>query len=188
MVGILDFYLSLQNGYFIGGDFMKKRYLTVLISMVIIFLVYALISKSYNSNLKIEELDEDIIFDYLDNKTDNIAYSNKGKMYSSYKILGIEGRKIYIWMTKVEYLIVDNQIIHEGGDSVSLPMVLKVRKKDNNNLITHHKYPKDGIGYSESIKKLFPDYIQFPDNEELLELNLLTKIRAEEDFHNGIFK
>lgn len=169
---------------------MKKRYLTIsLVSMFIIFLAYGLISKIHNTNLQTVELDEDIILDYLDNKTDNIAHSNKGKMYSSYKILGREGRKIYIWMTKVEYLIVDNQITHEGGDSVSLPIVLKVKKNTNNNiLITHHKYPKDGIDYSKSIKKIFPYYIQFPDNEELLQLNLLTKIRAEEDFHNGIFK
>ena len=168
---------------------MKKKCLIVfLLLMLIIFLVYGLISKIYNTPLQIIELDEDIILNYLDNKPDNIAHSNKGKMYSSYKILGIEGRKIYIWMTKVEYLIVDNNITHEGGGLVSIPVVLKVKKKNNNILIINHKYPVDGISHDKSIKKLFPSYIQFPDNEELSKLYLLTKIRAEEDLNKGIFK
>lgn len=144
--------------------------------------------KTPHSPLQISKSDKNIILNYLDNKTDDIAYPNKGKMYSSYKILGTEGKKIYIWMTKVEYLIVDNNITHKGGALVSLPVVLSVQTKNNNILITNHNYPTDGIDYSTSIKKLFPSYIQFPHNEELSKLYQLTYTRAEEDFHKGIFK
>ncbi|MDN5316849.1 MAG: hypothetical protein PWR08_973, partial [Thermoanaerobacterium sp.] len=35
-------------------------------------------------------------------KTNDIAYPNKGKMYSAFELLGTDKDKIYIWLVKEE--------------------------------------------------------------------------------------
>lgn len=133
-------------------------------------------------NFDISEDDENIILNYLDKETYDIAYSRNGRMYSSFKLLGAQQGKLYIWMTKVEYFKIKDFITHANGDSVSLPLVLYINKTDNKLSIKKHAFPRDGVDNGKDIAKLFPANIKFPSNDEILKLIQLTQTRAEENF------
>jgi hypothetical protein len=50
-----------------------------------------------NNTIKITQNDEKVILEYLDTKTDDIAYPSKGnKTYSAFNLLGTDIDKIYI--------------------------------------------------------------------------------------------
>jgi hypothetical protein len=76
--------------------------------------------------LKITQNDKKIILNYLDTKTNDIAYPSKGKMYSAFELLGTDKDKIYIWLVKEEYIKTGTNL--ERGQGVSLPVVLKIKK------------------------------------------------------------
>lgn len=167
---------------------MKMRVLSVIMLVALIIFSGLSLSEKFSTNndtndtLKITQDYEKVILDYLDNKTNNIAYSKKGKMYSAFKLLGTSQNKLYIWMLKVEYFKAGDNITHEGGDAVSLPVVLNVKKTKKGLTIVNHKYSKDGENYNKHVRKLFPSGIEFPDNDEMIKLEQIIKNRAEENF------
>ncbi len=151
-------------------------------SFILIFVLTGCTQKNATNNLKITQSDEDIIYEYLDTKTDDVAkpVTKGGKMYSAFHVFGTDNDKIYIWLSKIEYVKSNNQVINEGG-AVSCPLVLNINRKDDPFSIVSHKYPEDGVNNGKSIKKLFPSDIRekmkgYKDN-----LNEVTKNRAEKD-------
>lgn len=161
---------------------MKSRTLLIIILMIMLVLPGCSVSRTTsNDALKITNDDEKIILEYLDKNTNDIASPTKGKMYSSFLLLGTSKDKIYIWVAKVEYLIMNGNVTDEGGNAVSLPVVLNVKKNGKSLSIISHKYPEEGEDNGKSTKKLFPSDIKFPGNDELLKLNEITKTRAEEN-------
>lgn len=157
-----------------------------LLATIIIFSGCNLSKKVSTNNLEISKIDQKVILEYLDEKTDDILSSKRGKVYSSFKLLGENKDEIYIWVVKLEYFNEGSEISHDGGDAVSIPVVLKFKLKDNNISILSHKYPNDGQNYNQSVKKLFPNNIKFPNNEEVLKLNESATKRAEEDMRKEL--
>lgn len=165
---------------------MNSRLLFIVILVTtIVFLGGCCYSKNISTDTsEIRQVDEKIILDYLDNKTNDLASSQRGKMFSAFMLLGTTHDKIYLWVTKIEYLNVGNKITHEGGDAVSAPIVLSVKKTDTSLNIISHKFPEDGKNFGKDVKRLFPPNIQFPQNEDKVRLEEITKTRAEEDLLN----
>lgn len=110
--------------------------------------------KNSSNSLKITKDDEKVILEYLDKKTNDISSPRGGKMYSAFDILGTDSNRIYIWMLKEECLKQGNEVKMTNG--VSLPVVLNIEIVTNKIVIKSHKFPGDGEGNGESIKRLFP--------------------------------
>lgn len=162
---------------------MKMRGLFTIILIVLIVFSGCNSSKNISfDTLKITKDEENLILDYLDNKTNDIARSKNGKMYSAFKLLGASQDKLYIWVSKVEYFKEGNEITHKCGDAVSTPVVLTFKKTDKSISIVRHEHPKDGESYNKNVKKLFPPNIKFPDDDERSKLVQITKERAEENY------
>jgi hypothetical protein len=169
---------------------MKIRTFLIFVSILSIIIVFA----GCNSNqkiittnpLKITQNDKKIILNYLDTKTNDIAYPSKGKMYSAYELLGTDKDKIYIWLVKEEYIKAGTNL--ERGQGVSLPVVLKIKKSSKGISIISPDFPKDGVNYNKDVKKLFPANIRFPNNEEIKNLVKVIETRAEEDLKNSPIK
>lgn len=159
---------------------MKKIVLLVVLLCTIIILAFVLSKNGSHEIIKITENDEKVILEYLDKKTNDIAKPIKanGKMYSSFKLLGTDQNEIYIWLVKMEYTKIGEQVSNEGN-AVSVPVVLKVNKNNKGISIISHKYPEDGINYGKNIKRLFPSNLKFPDYEDKAKLEEVTKDRAE---------
>jgi len=147
---------------------MKIKILFIILSFIIILSGCNVSKKQSTDTLKFTQDDEKRILEYLDTKTNNIAYSKKGKMYSAFKLLGTERNKIYMWVSKVEYFKLENTITHENGDAVSLPIVLDIEKSGNSFIITGHNIPEDGENFGKSTKSLFPSNIKFPKGSSLV--------------------
>ncbi|KAA5806606.1 MULTISPECIES: hypothetical protein [Thermoanaerobacterium] len=169
---------------------MKIRSFLIFVSILSIIIVFAgcnLSQKITTTNpLKITQNDKKIILNYLDTKTNDIAYPNKEKMYSAFELLGTDKDKIYIWLVKEEYIKTGTNL--ERGQGVSLPVVLKIKKNSKGISIISHDFPKDGVNYNKDVKKLFPANIRFPNNEEIKNLVKVTETRAEEDLKNSPIK
>lgn len=116
------------------------------------------IAKNPTNSLKITKEDEKAILEYLDTKTNDISSPRAGKMYSAFEVLGMDSNKIYIWMLKEEYLKQGSEIKMTNG--VSLPVVLNIEVVEDKIEIKSHKFPEDGEGNGESIKKLFPENVR----------------------------
>ncbi|MCP2238768.1 hypothetical protein [Thermoanaerobacterium thermosaccharolyticum] len=169
---------------------MKIRTFWVLASILSIIIVFTGCSSTpkitATNTLKITQNDKKIILNYLDTKTNDIAYPSKGKMYSAFELLETDKDKIYIWVVKEEYIKVGATL--ERGQGVSLPVVLKIKKSSKGISIISHNFPKDGVNFNKDVKKLFPANIRFPNNEEMVKLIEVTKTRAEEDLKNTLIK
>lgn len=164
---------------------MQSKLLLIIIPLAMIVVLgggggYYYLKKISTATSNITRADENIIYDYLDNKTNDLAYSKRGKMYSAFKVLGTSQDKLYLWVLKREYSKVGKTF--PDGDAVSVPVVLSVIKIGNNLIIISHKAPEDGDNYGKSLKKLFPSNIHFPiSNDDRNYLEEATRIRAEED-------
>ena len=137
---------------------MKRRFLAFILLLLILFILGGRNStpKDATNTLKITEADEEIIQEYLDTKTNNISSPNQnGKMYSTFEILGTDSNKIYVWMLKYEYLGKGKGLTN----GVSIPIVLYIQAEEYEIRIKNHKYPKDGMEYGKSLKKLFPQNV-----------------------------
>lgn len=164
---------------------MKLRLLLLIVSAALLAFSGGYVhSKNVSTEtLEITQTDEKIILDYLDNQTNDLASPHRGRMYSAFNLLGTRRNKIYLWVTKIEYLQAGGKITHEGGDAVSSHVVLYVKKTGKNFRILSHKFPDDGENYFKSLKKLFPPDIQSPNYDDNLKLKEITRTRAEEDFN-----
>jgi len=84
---------------------------------------------------------------------------------------------------KEEYLKKNQQGTMVSG--VSLPVVLYVKAGKDKIEIEDHKYPEDGVGNDESIKKLFPESVRkvifVNNNERVKQLEETIKNRVKED-------
>ena len=141
-------------------------------------------SKVNSANIvKITQNDEKTILDYLDTKTQDIANSSKGKVYSAFKIIGTEQDKIYIWLVKKEYFKKEGLSYLEDGSVVSLPVVLYAKRNESGISVIGHKFPPDGVDYGKKVTRLFPPYIrkEFPDYDVKDKLIEDTLIRAKKD-------
>ncbi|MEG6565701.1 hypothetical protein V6B95_01860 [Thermoanaerobacterium saccharolyticum] len=169
---------------------MKIRTFLIFVSILSIIIVFAGCNSSQKittaNPLKITQNDKKIILNYLDTKTNDIAYPSKGKMYSAFELLGTDKDKIYIWVVKEEYIKAGTNL--ESGQGVSLPVVLKIKKSSKGISIISHDFPKDGVNHNKDVKKLIPANIRFPNNEETVKLVEVTKTRAEEDLKNSLKK
>jgi hypothetical protein len=164
---------------------MKIGTIFIFIFSIIIFFTGCNSTKAEaTNNLKITRNDEKVILEYLDMKTKDIANSSKGKMYSTFKLLGTDDDRIYIWLVKKEYLKKEGQNTPGSGSVVSLPVVLFVNKGEKGISITSHNTPPDGANFGKAVSRLFPTNIRekFPDSDAKDKLVETTLIRATEDF------
>lgn len=156
-----------------------KRYLfLIFISILLIFSGCDDTPKNSLDTLKLTPQDERKIEEYLDTRTEDISSPDQGgKMYSAFKVLGTDTDKIYLWMLKYEYLKQSSELTN----GVSLPVVLTIKTKDNQIIIEHHRFPKDGSEYGASLTKLFPqnirDQISSNHNETVKALEQIIKDR-----------
>ena len=158
-----------------------KRNLLILITVSIILGLFGCGVKNASNVLEITDSDREMIVEYLETKTDDIMPSHDGKtMVSVMEFLGTDKNKVYIWAYKSEYVKFQGEV-KQVGDSVSLPVVLNVRKENGELKIVNHKYPLDGERYRTDVKKLFPpnmiELFYFVDRDKLPDV---AKIRAEE--------
>lgn len=160
---------------------MKIGTIFVLVLGISLILAGCYLTKKPTDPIKITENDKKVILEYLDTKTNDIARPSRGKMYSAFKLLGTDQDKVYIWLVKLEYFKVGNKITHEDGDAVGTPVVLYIKKNDKGISITKHKYPEEGEYWGKSVKRLFPPNIRFPDYNDKVNLEKITKSRAEEN-------
>lgn len=156
----------------------KFYFFLVLIQILLIFGGCDSTNENSSNTLALTLQDEQRIEEYLDTRTEDISSLYQGgKMVSAFKILGTDADKIYLWMLKYEYLGES----HELTNGVSLPVVLATATKDNQIVIEHHSFPKDGSAYSDSLKQLFPknvrDQISKNPNEMVKELEQIIKNR-----------
>lgn len=163
---------------------LRLIFVIVLVTIIVFSGGYSYSKNVSTETLEITQADEKIILDYLDNETNDLASPHRGKMYSAFNLLGTSRNKIYLWVTKIEYLQVGDKITHEGGDAVSSHVVLYVKKTGKNFRILSHKFPDDGENYVKSLKKLFPPNILRPNYDDNLKLEEITRTRAEEDMAN----
>ncbi|GKX31551.1 hypothetical protein SH1V18_40310 [Vallitalea longa] len=138
---------------------MNKKFVFVFIIIVMfIFILTLFINNDSTTISEISQNDEKKILEYLDTKTNDISSPSKGKMYSSYDLLGIEENKIYIWLVKEEYITKDHA--ESKGNIVACPVVLYATKNNNNELlIENHNFPEDGKNYGKNLKRFFPENI-----------------------------
>ncbi|MGD1838427.1 MAG: hypothetical protein ACPKPY_10275 [Nitrososphaeraceae archaeon] len=167
---------------------MNKKFIFIFIIIVIFIFILTLFVNNNSTNIsKISQNDEKEILEYLDTKTNDISAPSRGKMYSSYDLLGIEENKIYIWLVKEEYIILRDHV-ESKGNIVACPVVLYATKNNNKLLINNHNYPEDGKNYGKSLKMFFPekiiDKIDHTVTDKLLE-NI--KIRAQEEFKKNSY-
>lgn len=157
----------------------KKQYFFLLfISILLFFSGCDPTPKDSSNPLKLTQQDEQMIEEYLDTRTEDISSPDQGgKMYSAFKVLGTDTDKIYLWMLKYEYLKQSNELTN----GVSLPVVLTIKTKDDQIIIEHHSFPKDGSAYGASLTKLFPqnirDQISSNHNETAKALEKIIKDR-----------
>ena len=99
---------------------------------------------------------KETIHSYLQN---NILSRNfGGKVFCDYEFFGseIKNRKIhiYLWTLCMEYYLEDGVL--KKGSGVSMPAALIALPSQQGYKIIEHREPKDGEGYGESIKEIFP--------------------------------
>lgn len=165
---------------------MNKKIIFIICMLIIIVIVFifTFMNKDSTNISEISKDDEKQILEYLDTKTNDISRPSKGKngkLYSSYKLLGIEQNKIYIWLVKEEY-VGDKSI----GNVVACPVVLYVKKDNHKILIKKHSFSEDGINYGKSIQKFFPENIREImsgeiDSKDTDELRNNIKMRVQEN-------
>lgn len=157
----------------------KKRFIFLVLIPILLFFGGCDSTEENSSDaLALTPQDEQRIEAYLDTRTEDISSPHQGgKMVSAFRILGTDADKIYLWMLKYEYL----EQSHELTNGVSLPVVLYITTKDDQIVITHHGFPKDGSAYSGSLKKLFPknvrDQISMNPNEMVKALEQIIQNR-----------
>lgn len=163
---------------------MKKGFFAFLLSLSILFVLGGCNStpKDSSNTLKITEADEKIIQEYLDTRTNDISAPYEGgKMYSAFKTLRTESNIIYVVMLKYEYLKQTDELTN----GVSTPIVLYIETKGDKIEIKNHKYPKEGMEYGKSLRKLFPqnvmDEMASNPNELMNQLEEIIKNRVKED-------
>ena len=139
--------------------------------------------------LEITKNQEALILDYLDTKTNNIAYSKGAAMFSAFKILGTDKDKVYIWLVKVEYFESQDTNNAPGTrQAVYVPVSLHVKEDATGFSIISHEFPRDGIYYGKDIGRIFPPNIVKEiaaisgNSESQSELIEVTRIRAEEKY------
>ncbi|MBY0755349.1 hypothetical protein K5V21_07750 [Clostridium sardiniense] len=144
----------------------KKISIFIILLTVTLFLGCTAITKR-NINEKnintmtITEKDEETIREYIDNKTGNDIVVSDEETYSAFKILGSSDNEIYLWVLKE----------NESGGGGSVPLVLEIKKENNNLNILSYKMPGSGDDYGKDIKEMFPKGVQ-------------NKIFSKPDAHN----
>ena len=187
MVYLVTHLLSKRDDY----RFMKKFkiYFLIVLSFIIFVGCTSQASKKEDSTnvLEITENQEALLLEYLDTKTNNIAYSKDAAMFSAFKILGTDKNKVYIWLVKIEYLeSQDKSNSLEARQAVHIPVSLHVKEDATGFSIISHEFPRDGIYYGKDVGKIFPPNIvkqiaAISGNPEIQsELIEVTRIRAEE--------
>jgi len=129
--------------------------------------------------IKLSQSNNDSIEKYLYNKV--IKPSFGGKVFSSYKVLGTEENKIYVWAYLQEYFKQEGKITKGTGWSV--PLILNVDWQQDQINIINYEAPRDGDYYAEDIRKYFPKAIQkiiinFPESKDIKELEATSQSRS----------
>lgn len=135
---------------------MKK----VLILLFLLLLLWACDDSytSEHSNYNISNQEIGSIKEYINNHL--IKPIKEGEVHSAIEILGSNttNKEIYIWVIAQEFYL-------EGGSQkrtsgVSLPVVLEVRKEENEFQVLNHKTPGEGNEYLTDVEKMFPKEIR----------------------------
>ncbi|MDZ4993435.1 hypothetical protein GNF80_10710 [Clostridium perfringens] len=130
------------------GEISKKVALTMLLLICTVLFIGC--GRNSEDKLKITEADNDVIREYIDNKTGNKIVVNEGHVYSAFKVLGTGKNEIYLWVLK------ENSV----GGGGSMPVLLKASRVNGELSITDFKIPRDGEAYVEDIKEMFPRYVR----------------------------
>ena len=130
------------------GEVSKKIFLIML--LLICTVSFIACGRNSEDNLKITEADNNVIREYIDNKTGNKIVVNEGNVYSAFKVLGTGKNEIYLWVLK------ENSV----GGGGSMPVLLKANRVSGELSITDFKIPRDGEDYVEDIKEMFPRYVR----------------------------
>lgn len=147
---------------------MKKIIIIFLVIATVLVLFPKFINESYDIvTINDVEQNKELILEYLENKTDDLATPNSdnGRMSASFVLLGVDKNEIYVDVLKIEYLEENGRLLDETGNTVIVLMVLYTSKINNKLNIINHNAPRDGIYYGEDLGKLFPNDINFPRNE-----------------------
>jgi hypothetical protein len=157
---------------------MKKQSTYILLSIALaLFLFSCGGSKTVNT-----AVDNAVIEKYLDEKV--LEPSFGGKIYSSHKVFGTDGDKIFIWAYLQEYYKKEGKC--EAGTGWSVPMVLNTSTTNGKLSIISHTVPVDGDMYSSDIKKLFPvafhqQIFDFTGSSDIKDLEKRSLQRAEKE-------
>ncbi|MDR6227639.1 hypothetical protein [Desmospora profundinema] len=69
------------------------------------------------------------------------------------------------------------EVLEDGSDGtgISLPVALRLERKDEGIQVTGHETPEDGSGYEESFRRLFPDSVRDRLTRENIDLDRLER-------------
>ena len=125
-----------------------KKIITLLVSFVTVISLIAFVSKRDSLN----ENEREVILHYLDKEM--IPPSSGGDIISSFKLLGIGDKEIYIWAHLQEYYEANGKL--EKGTALSCPIVLMIDRPNDQLVIIGNKIPRNGEYYPDDIEVLFP--------------------------------
>lgn len=107
------------------------------------------------------------IYDYV-NQNGLIIHKTKGnsEIYSKYQLLGFDAKtnEIYLYVVTAEYYIVNNLVFNT--DASGVPVVLKVKKENDELIVISHKTPRDGDYWGGDFRKMFPRHIRDQYNQD----------------------
>ncbi|MGG7076591.1 hypothetical protein [Clostridium sardiniense] len=135
---------------------MKKKFniFIILLTATLFLGCTAITKKNINdkniNTMNITEKDEEIIREYIGNKTGNDIVMSDEETHSAFKILGSSDNEIYLWVLKE----------NASGVGGSVPLVLEAKKENNNLNILSYKMPGSGDDYGKDIKEMFPKEVQ----------------------------
>ncbi len=157
----------------------------LVISTAIVFATSAIVL----SGEAIANPDEKTIYEYLNTKTDDLmGKAGDGKFYSAFTILSTDRDKIYIYLMKARFVKQGNTAVQD--DSVISPLVLYIKNTNEGIIIVGHEGPVDGIGWGQSLQRIFPENARealrvFDEqyNERMARMSEEIQNKAEADFH-----
>ncbi|MCK4663988.1 MAG: hypothetical protein KAT68_14060 [Bacteroidales bacterium] len=89
---------------------------------------------------------------YIENNIATTEYN--GTAFCSCELMGIDNNNIYLWIYCEEYYLKDNLL--EKGSGLFEPISLEM---DKNNKVINYSLPREGMGYTNDLKIIFPKCI-----------------------------
>lgn len=164
----------------------KKNIIISILAILAIFTIifcynYNTTPRNATNSLRITKAYEKTIQEYIDTSTYKLGYPEIGKMYSTFKVLGTDKDRIYIWISKAEFYKEKNKI--KMQNCVIEPIVLYVKVNKNTIKIKSYKFSEDGESNGKSMRKLFPkNILEIMDKNYATLPNKLFKIMSDKAY------